>query len=45
MDDLTIDQAPGHLGPDERAMSTLGWVLIAILVLVFLGVIGFSFSA
>jgi hypothetical protein len=30
---------------DDSALSTLGWILVIILVLVFFGVIGFSFNA
>jgi len=30
---------------DEQALSTLGWILVIVLVLIFFGVIGFSFNA
>ena len=32
------------LRSDESALSTLGWILVIVLVLVFFGVIGFSIN-
>ena len=30
---------------DDDAIGALGWILIVVLVLIFFGVIGFSFNA
>jgi hypothetical protein len=32
------------LRSDEAALSTLGWILVIVLVLMFFGVIGFSIN-
>ena len=44
-DGVMSQEQPSAVWMDEQAIGTLGWVLIVILVLVFLGVIGFSFNA
>jgi hypothetical protein len=32
------------LRSDETALSTLGWIIVIVLVLMFFGVIGFSIN-